>query len=152
MESIPEVTIYTDGACSGNPGPGGWGVVLYYGSSEKELYGADINTTNNKMELSAAINALKQLKKKCKVRLYTDSVYLRDGITDWVHKWKKNGWRTASKAAVKNADLWQELLALTVGHDIEWCWVKAHNGNLGNEKADMLACRGRDEAMSQILG
>jgi ribonuclease HI len=151
-ESTPEVIIYTDGACSGNPGPGGWGAVLYCGSSAKEIYGSEINTTNNKMELSAAINALKQLKKRCVVHIYTDSIYLRDGITDWVNKWQKNGWRTASKSPVKNAELWQELVALTALYEIRWHWVKAHNGNPGNEKADLLACRGRDEAMLKIVG
>lgn len=133
------VEIFTDGACKGNPGPGGWGAVLRYGDHESELSGGEPETTNNRMELTAAIRALQALKKPCQVRLTTDSVYLKDGITKWIHGWRRNGWRTAAKKPVKNAELWQELLEAAAPHDIEWHWVKAHNGHAENERADQLA-------------
>ena len=136
------VDIYTDGACSGNPGPGGWGVLLRYGSKEKELFGGEPDTTNNRMELTAVIRALGALTRPVNVRLHTDSTYVMDGITKWIHGWKKNGWRTKSKEPVKNADLWQLLEAATKAHTIEWKWVKGHNGHEGNERADALANQG----------
>ena len=133
------VEIYTDGACKGNPGPGGWGVIIRYGEHEKELSGAEIETTNNRMELMAAIRALQALKRPSRVKLTTDSVYVKDGITRWIHGWIRNNWRTAAKKPVKNAELWQELLTATEPHDIEWAWVKAHTGHSDNERADQLA-------------
>ena len=138
------VRIYTDGACKGNPGPGGWGVVLLCGTVEKELFGGELNTTNNRMELTAVIQALAALKRPCQVRLYLDSEYVRKGITEWLPGWKARGWRTAARQPVKNVDLWQRLDALvaTAGHGIEWLWVKGHSGDPGNERADMLANRG----------
>jgi ribonuclease HI len=140
---MPPIMIYTDGACSGNPGPGGWGAWLQSGDHEKELFGGEPETTNNRMELMAAIKALEALKRKpSKVELYTDSVYVRDGITKWIHNWKKNGWRTAAKKPVKNDDLWKELDAQISQHNISWHWVKGHAGIEGNEKADALANRG----------
>ena len=139
------VEIYTDGACSGNPGPGGWGVVLRYGGTEKELYGGEPDTTNNRMELTAAIEALGALKRPMQVRLHTDSTYLRNGITDWIANWKANGWRTKARKPVANVDLWQTLDELAVRHEIAWLWVKAHNGDEGNERADTLAQLGVDQ-------
>ena len=139
-----EVTIYTDGACSGNPGPGGWGALLQFGEHEKELKGGERNTTNNRMELTAAIAALETLKRTCKVHLHTDSTYLRDGITSWIHNWKHNGWRTTAKKPVKNVDLWQRLDEAIQSHDIEWHWIKGHAGDPGNEAADALARQGLD--------
>ena len=136
------VEIFTDGACSGNPGPGGWGVLLKYGAKEKELFGGEPDTTNNRMELTAVIRALDALTRPVKVRLHTDSTYVMQGITKWIHGWKKNGWKTASKEAVKNADLWQQLERATKPHDIEWKWVKGHAGHDGNERADALANKG----------
>ena len=138
------VRIYTDGACKGNPGPGGWGVVLLCGTVEKELFGGELSTTNNRMELTAVIQALAALKRPCQVRLYLDSEYVRKGITEWLPGWKARGWRTAARQPVKNVDLWQRLDALvaTAGHGIEWLWVKGHSGDPGNERADMLANRG----------
>ena len=136
--------IYTDGACRGNPGAGGWGVYLLYKNEKKEFYGGKLNTTNNQMELTAAIEGLKVLKEPCKVKLYTDSKYVMDGINSWIANWKKNNWRTASKKDVKNKDLWIELDAETCKHEIEWIWVKGHSGNIGNEKADALANMGID--------
>ena len=133
------VEIFTDGACSGNPGPGGWGAILRYGSSEKELSGGEALTTNNRMELMAAISALEALKTPCRVGLHTDSQYLKDGITKWIHNWKRNGWRTASKDPVKNAELWQRLELALGRHEIEWHWVKGHAGHPENERADELA-------------
>jgi len=133
------VTLYTDGACKGNPGPGGWGVVLEYGDHRKELYGGDPETTNNRMELMAAIQGLSALKSRCVVDLYTDSVYVKDGITKWVPNWKKNGWKTAAKKPVSNQDLWQQLDSVTHEHDVRWHWVKGHAGHPGNERADELA-------------
>ena len=126
--------IYTDGACRGNPGAGGWGVYLLYKNEKKEFYGGKLNTTNNQMELTAAIEGLKVLKEPCKVKLYTDSKYVMDGINSWIANWKKNNWKTASKKDVKNKDLWIELDAETCKHEIEWIWVKGHSGNIGNEK------------------
>ncbi|ASU84110.1 ribonuclease HI [Nocardiopsis gilva YIM 90087] len=140
------VEIYTDGACSGNPGPGGWGVVLRYGAHEKELYGGEAETTNNRMELMAAIMALEGLTRPVPVHLHTDSTYVRNGITKWIHAWKGRGWQTADKKPVKNADLWKRLDAAATRYDIEWRWVKGHSGDPGNDRADALACRGRDEA------
>nr|WP_321458220.1 ribonuclease HI [uncultured Cohaesibacter sp.] len=136
------VTIYTDGACSGNPGPGGWGALLTMGEHEKELCGGEANTTNNRMELTAAIEALNALTRPCEVALYTDSQYVKGGITGWIHGWKKNGWKTAAKKPVKNAELWMALDEALKRHKVEWHWVKGHAGHDGNEKADELARRG----------
>lgn len=138
------VIIYTDGACKGNPGPGGWGVYLQSGASEKELWGGEPETTNNRMELTAVIEALRALKRPCDVLLYLDSEYVRKGITEWLPGWKARGWKTAAKQPVKNVDLWQALDALVQGggHRIEWRWVKGHAGDPGNERADRLANRG----------
>lgn len=133
------VTIHTDGACSGNPGPGGWGALLEYKGKEKEISGADPQTTNNRMELMAAIQALEALKRPTTVRLVTDSVYVRDGITKWLHNWKRNGWKTASKKPVKNADLWERLDEARKRHDVQWEWIKGHAGHPENERADELA-------------
>jgi len=142
---LKEVTIYTDGACRGNPGPGGWGALLLYGDKELELCGGEAHTTNNRMELLAAIRALEALKQHCRVDLHTDSQYLRQGITSWIHNWKKNGWKTASKKPVKNDDLWRALDAGIADHEVHWHWVKGHAGHPGNERADQLANRGIDE-------
>jgi len=142
------VTIYTDGACSGNPGPGGWGAVLNYQDSQKELFGSEPDTTNNRMELMAAIKALEALKRPLNVDLYTDSKYVKDGITTWIHNWQKNGWKSASKKPVKNIDLWQQLVSLTGKHTVEWHWVKGHAGDEGNERADMLA---RNAIVQQVM-
>ena len=133
------VAIYTDGACSGNPGPGGWGAVLLYGEHRREISGASADTTNNRMELTAAIRALEALKRPTDVALYTDSTYVKDGITRWLPGWKAKGWRTASKSPVKNRDLWEALDALTQRHDVTWHWVKGHAGDPENERADTLA-------------
>ncbi|MBN8532941.1 MAG: ribonuclease HI [Rhizobiales bacterium] len=133
------VEIWTDGACSGNPGPGGWGAVLVYGATEKELSGAEPETTNNRMELMAAISALNTLKRPCHVVLHTDSQYVKGGITGWIFGWKKNGWRTADKKPVKNVDLWQALDDAIARHEVEWRWVKGHAGEPNNERADALA-------------
>jgi ribonuclease HI len=140
------VEIYTDGACSGNPGPGGWGAVLTYRGREKEICGGEAATTNNRMELMAAIRALETLSRPATVHLYTDSVYVRSGITSWLAAWKRNGWKTSAKQPVKNADLWQRLEAAAAPHQVEWRWVKGHNGDPGNERADALANRGLTEA------
>ncbi|MES1989739.1 MAG: ribonuclease HI [Pseudomonadota bacterium] len=142
MSTTELVEIYTDGACSGNPGPGGWGALLTYKGTEKEIYDGEVLTTNNRMELFAAIAALETLKRPTKVKLHTDSTYLRDGITKWIHNWKRNGWRTADKKPVKNADLWQRLETAIETHDVSWHWVKGHAGHDGNERADELARRG----------
>lgn len=139
------VIIYTDGACSGNPGPGGWGAVMRYGDNEKELWGGAADTTNNRMELTAAIQALSALTRPCTIDLYTDSIYVRDGITKWITGWKAKGWKNAQKKPVKNAELWQQLDKATARHTIKWHWVKGHAGNPGNEKADELANRGMDD-------
>ncbi len=136
------VEVYTDGACSGNPGPGGWGAVLLWQGNERELYGGVAETTNNRMELQAAIEALNALKRPCTVHLHTDSRYVQDGITKWIHNWKKNGWRTADRKPVKNADLWQALEQALDRHTVEWIWVRGHDGNEGNERADTLARQG----------
>jgi len=133
------VEIYADGACKGNPGPGGWGVLLRAGGAEKELFGGERETTNNRMELTAVIRALEALKRRCKVRLYTDSQYVQKGISQWIHDWKRRGWRTAEKKPVKNEDLWRRLDELATGHDIEWHWVRGHAGHPENERADALA-------------
>ena len=137
-----KVTIYTDGACSGNPGPGGWGAVLIYNGTEKDICGGEKATTNNRMELMAAIKSLEELKKPCNVDLYTDSNYVRNGIMTWIHDWKKRGWKTADKKPVKNVDLWQELDELSAKHQVKWHWVKGHNGDPLNERADALARSG----------
>jgi len=141
------VTIHTDGACSGNPGPGGWGAILEWNGSKKEIKGGERDTTNNRMEMMAAIRALKSMKRDVdKIILITDSVYVRDGITKWIHGWKKKGWKTANKKPVKNVELWQELDALNQRLPVEWRWVKGHNGDPGNERADELAREGLEEA------
>jgi ribonuclease HI len=140
--SLPAVEIFTDGACSGNPGPGGWAALLRYRDVERELSGGEALTTNNRMEMTAAIMALEALKRPSTVRLFTDSMYLRDGITRWIHGWKRNGWRTAERKPVKNADLWQRLDAALARHNIEWHWVKGHAGHPENVRVDRLA---RDE-------
>jgi ribonuclease HI len=133
------VELFTDGACSGNPGPGGWGVLLRWRGNERELSGGETPTTNNRMELMAAIEGLKALKRPAQVRVWTDSVYVRDGITKWIHGWKRSGWKTADKKPVKNVDLWQALLAAAEPHEIEWRWIKGHAGHAENERADALA-------------
>ena len=134
-----KVEIFTDGACKGNPGPGGWGAILRYGTKEKEIYGSSKNTTNNIMELTAVIESLKNLKKPCELIITTDSKYVKNGITEWIHNWKKNGWRTAAKKEVKNKELWIELDSLIQIHSISWDWVKGHSGHPENERADLLA-------------
>ena len=136
------VTIYTDGACSGNPGPGGWGALLLYGGDEKEITGGEFETTNNRMELTAAIEALGALKRRCTIELHTDSTYVKDGITKWINGWKAKGWKTAARKPVKNEDLWRLLDDAAAKHDIEWKWVKGHAGDPGNERADELANQG----------
>ena len=148
---MQDVTIYTDGACKGNPGPGGWGVLLQSGEVRKELFGGELNTTNNRMEIMAVIEALSALKRPCHVTLYLDSEYVRKGITEWIAGWKARGWRTAAKAPVKNVDLWQRLDALVAssGHRIDWRWVRGHAGDPGNERADALANRGVDQVLAQ---
>jgi ribonuclease HI len=145
----PKVVVYTDGACKGNPGPGGWGAWLLSGGREKELSGGEALTTNQRMELTAAIAALSALTKPCSVMLYTDSKYVMDGITGWINGWKRNGWKTAAKQPVKNADLWQALDAAVARHEIEWRWVKGHSGDPGNERADALANTGAALALRQ---
>ena len=139
MSEKPSVIIHTDGACSGNPGPGGWGAILKFGDVEKEMKGGEAHTTNNRMELMAAISALEALKKPCRVDLHTDSQYLRNGIMTWIKSWKKNGWRTADKKPVKNVELWQRLDAAAKPHRVHWAWVKGHSGHPENERADALA-------------
>ncbi|HEY2976908.1 MAG TPA: ribonuclease HI [Burkholderiaceae bacterium] len=136
------VVVYTDGACKGNPGPGGWGVLLRWGDHAKELFGGETQTTNNRMELTAVIEALAALKQRCDVALYTDSAYVKNGITTWIHNWKQRGWRTADKKPVKNIELWQRLDALASQHDVRWHWVRGHTGDPGNERADELANMG----------
>ncbi len=142
--SLKVVEIYTDGACRGNPGPGGWGALLRFGKAEKHLYGGEMDTTNNRMELMAAIKGLEALKEPCEVTLTTDSQYVRQGIMSWVANWKKNGWKTANKKPVKNADLWQQLDEAASKHKVSWAWVKGHNGHPENELADQLANMGID--------
>jgi ribonuclease HI len=139
------VEIYADGACRGNPGPGGWGVLLKAKGVEKELFGGEPHTTNNRMELTAVIRAIEALKRRCRIRVYTDSQYVQKGISEWISAWKRRGWRTADKKPVKNVDLWQQLDALVGTHEIEWHWVRGHAGHDGNERADALANRGIDE-------
>ena len=148
MSETDEVVIYTDGACKGNPGPGGWGALLVYKGAEKELWGGDPNTTNNRMELMAAIAGLIALTRPCSVKLVTDSQYVMKGIQEWLPNWKKRGWKTASKEPVKNADLWQKLDEEVNGHQVSWQWVRGHTGHPGNERADQLANRGVDEVRS----
>jgi ribonuclease HI len=138
----PDVVVYTDGACSGNPGPGGWGVILISGNHRKELHGGEPHTTNNRMELLAAISALEALKKPSRVELHTDSIYLRDGISKWIHGWQRNGWKTADKKPVKNAELWQRLLQAKAPHEVDWHWVKGHSEHVENDRADELAREG----------
>jgi ribonuclease HI len=144
----PKVVIHTDGACSGNPGPGGWGAVLHYGDKEKELRGGDLQTTNNRMELMAAIQALEALNRPCKVELHTDSQYVQKGIHEWIHGWKKRGWLTADKKPVKNDDLWKRLDAARLRHEVDWRWIKGHAGHEFNERADALARQGLQETLT----
>lgn len=143
-DSKTRVTIYTDGACSGNPGPGGWGVVLEFPDQVRELNGGEPDTTNNRMELTAAIVALEALHERCRVVLHTDSTYVREGITTWIHNWKARGWKTSAKKPVKNVDLWRRLDEVAARHDVDWKWVKGHAGVPGNERADALANAGMD--------
>ena len=142
---MKQVRAFTDGACSGNPGPGGWGAVLQFGDHERELHGGARDTTNNRMELTAAIEALKALNEPCRISLTTDSTYVKDGITQWLTTWKRNGWKTAAKKPVKNQDLWQALDHESARHEIDWCWVKGHSGHPENERADRLANLGMEE-------
>ena len=144
-EQPDRVDIFTDGACSGNPGPGGWGVILRWRDNQRELYGGAPDTTNNRMELMAAIQALETLKRPVRARLHTDSTYVKDGITQWIHNWKKKGWKTANRKPVKNVDLWQRLDAAVARHDVEWRWIRGHTGHPENERADALARRGIEE-------
>lgn len=143
--SIERVEIFTDGACRGNPGPGGWGVLLRFGDEERELWGGEAETTNNRMELMAAIKALEAINRSSAISLTTDSEYVRQGITGWIHNWKKRDWKTAARKPVKNQDLWMQLDQLSSQHDIEWHWVKGHSGHQENERVDQLANRGIDE-------
>jgi ribonuclease HI len=136
---LKQLEIFTDGACKGNPGPGGWGAVIRYGKHEKEISGGEPDTTNNRMELAAAIQALKILIEPCHIKLHTDSKYVLDGITKWIHGWQRNGWKNASKQPVRNADLWRDLIDAVARHQVEWIWVKGHNGHPENERADRLA-------------
>lgn len=145
---MEKVLIFTDGACRGNPGPGGWGAILRFGDREKELYGAEPQTTNNRMELTAAISALEALKRPCDVTLTTDSQYVRQGITEWLAAWKRRGWKTADRKPVKNQDLWQRLEKVAHRHKIHWRWIKGHSGHAENERADALANRAIDELLS----
>jgi ribonuclease HI len=149
MSAAEHVVIYTDGACKGNPGPGGWGAWMRWGEHERELWGGESLTTNNRMERTAVIEALASLKKRCKVAIYTDSEYVRKGITEWIHNWKKRGWTTADRKPVKNVELWQRLDALAQQHDVRWHWVRGHTGDPGNERADALANKGCAEAGSR---
>jgi ribonuclease HI len=144
VAELPLVEIFTDGACRGNPGPGGWAVLLRMADKERELSGGEAPTTNNRMELTAAIRGLEALKKPCRVELHTDSNYVRDGITKWIHGWQRNGWRTADRKPVKNAELWQELLDAAKPHRVAWHWVKAHSGHPENDRVDALACAEAD--------
>ena len=144
MPELSRVEIFTDGACRGNPGPGGWAALLRMGETERELAGGEVLTTNNRMELLAAIRALQALKRPCRVDLHTDSVYVRDGITKWVHGWQRNGWRTSDKKPVKNEELWRELLESVAPHRVSWHWVKGHSGHPENDRVDALACAEAD--------
>ena len=148
----PKVTIYTDGACKGNPGPGGWGAILFYGDKKKEIHGGEPATTNNRMELMAAIQALELLNRPCKVELHTDSQYVMKGVTEWIRGWKARGWRTADKKPVKNEDLWRRLDEARLRHDVDWRWVKGHAGHDLNERADALARKGLQETRAAALG
>ena len=148
MATESPINIFTDGGCRGNPGPGGWGALLQAGDAEKEIWGGEPDTTNNRMELTAVIRALEALKRRAPVRIHTDSQYVHKGISQWIHNWKRNGWRTADKKPVKNADLWQRLDLLTEEHSITWNWVKGHAGHPGNERADRLANRGIDQLLA----
>jgi len=150
--SEPHVVIHTDGACSGNPGPGGWGAILAFGDRQKELHGGEAHTTNNRMELMGAISALEALKKPCVVDLHTDSQYMRDGIMKWIKNWKRNGWRTADKKPVKNVDLWQRLEAALERHQVRWHWVRGHAGDAVNERADQLARDGIAAVRAGAIG
>ncbi|MDR1063389.1 MAG: ribonuclease HI [Azoarcus sp.] len=145
------VDIYTDGACSGNPGPGGWGAILKNGTHEKEIWGGEPQTTNNRMELLAVIRALEQLKREAQIRVHTDSQYVQKGISEWIHGWKARGWMTAGKTPVKNADLWRALDEIAACHEIEWLWIKGHAGHAENERADALARRGVEEARQSMM-
>jgi ribonuclease HI len=144
---MKEVVVFTDGACRGNPGPGGWGVLMRFGAHDKELFGGERDTTNNRMEMTAAIRALESLGERCRVQLYTDSVYVKSGITEWLPNWLRRGWRTASRKPVKNQDLWETLAALAEQHEVSWHWVKGHAGHPENERADQLANRGLEQAL-----
>ncbi len=150
MSDIKHVIIHADGACKGNPGPGGWGAWLAFDGREKELYGGEVLTTNNRMEMMAVIRALEQLKRPCEVKIYTDSVYVQKGITEWIKGWKARGWKTSARQPVKNDDLWKQLDSLAQQHQIEWIWVKGHAGHAGNERADMLANKGAEDFMKAI--
>ena len=149
MNESDSVEIYTDGACSGNPGPGGWGAILRIGGVEKELFGGEAATTNNRMEMMAVIEALRALNRPVTARVFTDSQYVQKGMTEWIHGWKRRGWKTADKRPVKNMDLWRALDSEAVRHKIEWCWVRGHAGHVENERADALARRGVDEIRSR---
>jgi len=149
VTTLPVVELYTDGSCRGNPGPGGWAALLRIGDKEREIAGGEANTTNNRMELKAAIEGLNALKRPCRVEIHTDSHYVRDGITRWIHGWLKNGWRTADRKPVKNADLWQELLDAVDPHRVEWHWVKGHSGHPENDRVDALACDAADRFRSR---
>ena len=144
---MTDVTIYTDGACKGNPGPGGWGALLRAGAAERELFGGEPLTTNNRMELTAVIEGLSALTRRCRVDVYTDSEYVRNGITSWIHGWRARGWKTADRKPVKNVDLWQRLDQLNGSHEVRWHWVRGHAGDPGNERADQLANRGVESVM-----
>lgn len=143
------IDIFTDGACSGNPGPGGWGAILRIGATEKELFGGERDTTNNRMELTAVIEALRALKRPVTARVHTDSQYVQKGISEWIHGWKRRGWKTADKQPVKNVDLWQALDSEAARHSVEWLWVKGHAGHVENERADALARRGVDQVRNK---
>ncbi|MCB5189742.1 ribonuclease HI [Methylobacillus arboreus] len=151
MSDSSVIEIYADGACKGNPGPGGWGAWLSFAGHEKELWGGELGTTNNRMELTAVIRALEALKRQCNVKIYTDSAYVQKGITEWVHNWKARNWTTSDKKPVKNVDLWKALDALVQQHQIEWIWVKGHAGNAGNERADTLANKGVDQVLGRAV-
>jgi len=151
MNNDNQVEMYTDGACSGNPGPGGWGVLLRWNGVERELCGGEEETTNNRMELAAAINGLLSLKRPVKVAIYTDSTYVKDGITKWIFNWKKNGWKTAAKKPVKNADLWQDLEKALARHEVEWHWVKGDAGQEENERAEALAREGVEKIKNSLI-
>jgi ribonuclease HI len=150
MNTATPVVIHTDGSCSPNPGAGGWGAILRYGEHVREICGGEADTTNNRMEIMAAVQALRSLTRPTVVHLYTDSTYVRQGITLWIAKWKRNGWQTSDRKPVKNADLWQELAAAAEPHQVEWFWVKGHAGDPGNERADELACQGQEETRRGI--